>query len=507
MNKTKILKKFSCFLVLMTILLSFTSNVLNAKEETNEAIIRLTKEAAILKASERSSLVRGLKSNLRNISYSYNKMTEDLRMLNSLYDLMPRYKALFVKNEKTLMRVDYYRYLVLKTKAPIDQARLVVINQALSTLEALADPTVEEVNEIVDLTAEKGLIVTRASQLATLEPTITLADLQNTQLLSLNEFAEFNAITEMFSLLGIHLPLTSSQEYDIFIYPLQIVPMTFATNIETTRIALDTEKERLKINTSHTYNSLLILHSASKQQLSQVQLLEKDKQSMARKYELGLAAAYDAKQAQYDYEIALLEMKKMDRDIDTQEMAFKKMLGLELNKELELVDDYKTVTAFNPIETYIESALKNRNEIKTAQISVKEKKNERDYANIYLSSASDPYKIIEAKYQESELTLQQRQQSIEMEIRNAFADVQNKQAVMKLRQKEFQGKNTIYLSAQRYLALGYISEHTVNGYESGLHLSEQAYLSAQKSYYEAVSAIKAASGIGPAYNINGGLYN
>ncbi|MBC7958753.1 MAG: hypothetical protein H7X94_02700 [Vallitaleaceae bacterium] len=505
-RKRKIRSVFVQILVAALVLTSFNGSV---KAVGEQPTVTLTREDAAVMAVSNSSVVRGLSNGLEDMKSGYEDMRDGLKGLYGLYEVqLPRYKSLSAKNAVTQGNVNYKTYSDLSLDKAVKDNRRIVVIATLATLNAIpvVDQTADQQAQIVTLTNEKTQLDIDIPILANSIAAVGLNAAQIAQVITVPEFYELQELAAIFTNMGITSPnLTPEQEYNSFINPLKVAPVSMAKEIDSMSVGLDSETSAIGFGAKQLYDALLMMYGFYDLQVASFTLTEKDYSSAKGKFERGLVSQYDLTKAKNAYDIAVLEKVKMERDMDNTEMTLKNMLGLNLKVKIKLLDSLDTSGKLNTLVYYLQQAGINRNEIKTNKNTIADLENQMDTIQRYFASTSDDYLIVKTNLANGQISLQTAQLSLEKEIRKAYEDVLIKETEMKVKQLEAGSAKNNLNNLQRYLALGFVTENAVTGIKIKFLQAEGAYQTAQRSYYNALSSIQAASSIGPAYSMNGGM--
>lgn len=495
---TKYKKKNKIFLILTSfVLIIVMSTMVNATKASNDNIIELTKDEALLMAVENSSVIRDLNNSVEDMVMQYSDMKKGTKMLRQLYDLLPRYSYLFNKSEITNSTNDYKRYYELQQQMLIDQPRLEEIEA-----ELLVEVDMDKINA---LNAEKVVIIDRINELSILET--SLSEEEKANIITIGEDYELQILKQQFAVMGILNPnISNRQEYETFIYPLEVAPNALQAGIRSMKIGVDVAKAGIVSGSEQLYNTLLTMNGFYELQIKGHKLKESQLNTISEKYKVGKATKGEADKAANDLIISSLEINKMKREIENLEMNFKMMLGLKLTAKLNFVDEQKTSKEIKILNYYIEEALKNRSDIQTIEVSLDTKKVEFEYVEDYYSRFSDSYLIIKSEINEINLEIQETRINIEKEIREAYMDVLQKEKDVDIKEKELSNMKNQIQEMERYFALGYLTQDSIDGYQMFVMQKENDYKSAVRNYNYALKAIENASMIGPGYsNGQGGI--
>merc|ERR1711879_551440 len=108
----------------------------------------------------------------------------------------------------------------------------------------------------------------------------------------------------------------------------------------------------------------------------------------------GLLSDNAYEDAKADYQIAVYEKQQFNYKEENLELQFKQMLGLSMDDQMVLSDDYMSPKAnLDALESYQAKALENRNDIKSATYQVDAAKSIYDYN---MSAVSDLMNVFKA---------------------------------------------------------------------------------------------------------------
>ncbi|PKM93551.1 MAG: hypothetical protein CVU84_15345 [Firmicutes bacterium HGW-Firmicutes-1] len=484
-----ILKKMRGILCLVVVvsLISATTVLTGATEPTKTIVLK--KEEVGATAVKHSSVIRGMENDLEGMEDSYRDMRKGLEALDNLYDSLSTYKSLASKKTTTESDGRFNdMFVILPQKAGIEMALLTETNAAT----------------IATLTSDLNTINTRIGIIQA--DMIALPDAEEATLLTVLEYYQLQTIATQFAFLGINSANISRQrEYDMFVYPLSVAPHAMQAGIDSMKLGVEAAKAGVSSGAEQLYSALLTLEGYYDLQTAAFNLKDSEFKSTTKKYEKGLVSKAKLEQATNEREIASLEKKKLERDLENLQMSLKQMLGIELTTGIDVYTPVDGKRVLNSLNYYITEALKNRSEIKIVDISISHKQLELTQVKQYFSSSADQSLIAESELLEKQLEKQEIQKTIESEIRNAYNDVLIKDEAFLIKLQELLYAKKSLADIIRYYELGYVTQDAIDGYKISVMQKEIDYNDALRKCDDAHKAIKNASLIGPGYNNEGGM--
>lgn len=496
------LKKITKLFVALSLMVTLTLPYLSSEAETvsNEAVLQLTREEAKEILINDSNVLRSLYWTRDSLLSQYSELNDQIDGLKTLYNLLPKYRQLYDKNQEVENNEELKEYAELLLAQPTLEARLSEIEAELLAIGDTVDPDLLAEKAILE--AEKQTIQESLNRLSTLDGQLT--DEEKESLLTVEEIYELNIYETQFLMIGIDSPrLSKSTEYTTFIEPIYIMTNDFSTSIRSLELTIANTEATLVYGLDQLYTSLLTLEEINQLLEESYELKKTELAFTEKQFELGKASADDVEKAKNEMEMAQLEKNKMMRQIDSLEMNFKQMLGIENETDIVL-EDRLDLIHLQSRESYIESALENRNELGAIKNSRDAKEYEMGYIEDYFRESSYEYKIVEGELNSLELELLQNERVVEKEMMGAYSDVLLKKqayanAVQALNQAEDR-----YKELEKYVVLGFATQHNLDNLRLLVIQNENAKISAYREYAHAVQSLESASGIGPAYSSSEG---
>jgi outer membrane protein TolC len=374
---------------------------------------------------------------------------------------LPKYEKLYEKNSYTRSDSDYKKYLELE----------------------------EELYMATAMGADTTEILTEMNGLG-------LSSNETSGILSVMESAEFDAYSDIFSSIGVTSPLSDKEEYETFVYIIDVVPVTLEKGIGSMETGVEVAKASVASGVSDLYDGLLSMYEGLEMLTKSYELAEENYASLESKYEKGLVSSMALAQGENDVAVALLEKNKMAREIENMEMTLKQMIGLNLTQPISLDEDLSYEEDLWALESYIVLALNNRNELITLTNSIEAKEAELTSIKDYFSSTEPTYKIAEGELSNLSLELEQTKIEIELEIRQAYVEVSNTKNQLDVAYREYLDIQDDFEAIKKYYEVGLVPLSSVNSYELLVLQKESAYKGAIRTYNSTLTKFEAAYNLG-----------
>jgi hypothetical protein len=277
-------------------------------------------------------------------------------------------------------------------------------------------------------------------------------------------------------------------------------------NIMKQSIKIQMLEADIKNATRLLYDNILSSKSQIDMSETSIGLEEKTLILLKSKYKLGEVSKVTVDVADKQLQAKKLELKKLSRTVDNLEIDLKELIGVPITTQVKL-SDYATNSKvqFESYETYLNSALTNRNEIVAAKIDYWVGSN--DLYDADKAFSENPLSLMaqigkggaQAKVTAAKLSISDSKELVLQNISDAYIDVKCKKEEMEISKANLASANKQYIIATEKFKKQLISEINKES-ERINYLSElAAYNTAVRTYNSALSRLQQASGLGQAY--------
>ena len=423
-----------------------------------------------------SSMISGLEKTRLDLSTTYSDMKRQLEGLETLYDNLSSYQMLY--DFYNAMPTVYQGYLAAAIQVPTNP---------------------DAVNDYID-----GLDVDSAAALNTI-----LTDVNyDTLYMSIENYGAYVALKAGYDAMGITNPhLSKQEEYDTFVYPLEVAPMQLQTSMMSLGVSIEQAKASLAAGATSLYDGILTLEGYKALQIQSYMVAKNDYLKADSQYSRGLISETAYQKAVNDEKIARMAKDSMIRQVDNLVMQLNVMLGQDVTTELTLSTPAGLAMPEEllDVEVYIARALENRAELKSLAYDIMYKEHEVSYIEKYFSSSNLNRKIAAAELEALNTSVATKKRDIEAEIRQAYMNVQETEKAYTLRQHELADAKRQYDQLELNVELGYVTGSMLGSMELLMIQKQEAVESANRDYLNALTALKNASSIGPGLSAQGGF--
>lgn len=429
-----------------------------------------------------SSMISGLEKTRLDLSTTYSDMKRQLEGLETLYDNLSSYQMLY--DFYNAMPSAYQTYLGVALVTP----------QTLDVYRAAL---------FVDNPANPDIVVLD----------VIIADIAGTpehvaNYMSIENYGAYVALKAGYDAMGITNPhLSKQEEYDTFVYPLEVAPMQLQTSMMSLGVSIEQAKASLAAGATSLYDGILTLEGYKALQIQSYMVAKNDYLKADSQYSRGLISETAYQKAVNDEKIARMAKDSMIRQVDNLVMQLNVMLGQDVTTELTLSTPAGLAMPEEllDVEVYIARALENRAELKTLAYDIMYKEHEVSYIEKYFSSSNLNRKIAAAELEALNTSVATKKRDIEAEIRQAYMNVQETEKAYTLRQHELADAKRQYDQLELNVELGYVTGSMLGSMELLMIQKQEAVESANRDYLNALTALKNASSIGPGLSAQGGF--
>lgn len=140
-------------------------------------------------------------------------------------------------------------------------------------------------------------------------------------------------------------------------------------------------------------------------------------------YEAGFRAKDDMLMAQAQKDLMHADLVKVQNDLKQAEIALKKVMNMDVTKEIKLVDDFTTDYKVTNIQKGLTKALQNRVEIKKAEMELTVAQINMELVKRYLTPNTFSYRQMEMELENAELEMARQKQEMETGVYQSYNNV------------------------------------------------------------------------------------
>lgn len=463
--KTKVIYKVMSMLLTVVLIITIVSSSGSYAVSTP---LKLTKDDVKKLVLEYSPVIKSLEKSQKDLVKDFSKLSDQLSGMRTLYGLLPRYKQLY--NQYVLLAAipGYYSYLDLE------------VGKKFHTITDAAYDTSLAALKLVNINLEAAIALSTN--------------------MKVDDYLEYKTYAPQFALLGITNPnLSNIQEYETFVSPTVIAPMSMQTGVVNLGVAIDSTKAALASGAMTLYDTLILLESYLDLQERSYAMAINDTKTAKKKYDAGLSSLLAYKTAQNKEAIAQLNRDSMARQVDNLMMQFNVMMGLNVTTQLELTSAIEKTKFLDSLDSYIAKALKERNEVKTLSNNRQNSSFQFDKIKEFYSPSNAVYKIAEAELKDKDLEKEQLILQISLEINKAYINVLEKEDAMAIKKASMDDAIRQHKELEKSIELGFVTADVLLGLDLLVTQATNDYYASNRDYIAAYAALQGASSIGPAY--------
>ena len=302
-------------------------------------------------------------------------------------------------------------------------------------------------------------------------------------------------------------PLTPKEEFEMFIRNKEFPWYAMQGGIENFKRTQMVVNNSLESASIELYNGIIQMKEGERLQEAFYEKALKDYEIVKKKYELGMISDIERKGTEVELNKIKLQLEQFKRQIENMEMQYKGLIGVEVNREIIIKQD-KEELKFKEIplryEEYLNKAFRNRAEIKNAEKDLDVKQREFNIIKNYFISEDFQWQEASTNVLEKVRLIDDARKKVEMDIQKGYIDLCQK-------------REEVELAKQKLVQIEIQYENILNTYEAGLVgvdmkwnvelgkiKSEMDYKLALLNYNNSLRKMELASGLGPAYEGQGG---
>ncbi|OFI06983.1 outer membrane efflux protein [Clostridium acetireducens DSM 10703] len=374
-------------------------------------LVHATKDDDVLKLSDKDSITIALKNSkdLKKMNLALSSMNRKLISLKKLSDEM----------DKALKALDEYQILYSKEKKMLNSSSKDKFQEYLNLQKEIFE--ISQDNKI-NQNEKKRRIQEIQYQLSILNFTEDESKL----LMTTKETSQLFAYKIMFKKLGIDNPYISDREkFEKFIKPRDFFWYSMEAEIKKTRNKKSQLKNTIELSTIKSFNVLYQLNQMVKIKEDIYNIQNKDFKQTCIKFKNGQVSRLERDCVERELKKCALDLENTKRNKDNMEMNFKKLLGISLYKNIEIINKTDTAKLSLDKEDYLKNAIKNRAEILNDNIDIDVKKRELSIIKKYLASKDIEWIEGENSVCQAEIKLNNSKNLIEKDILSSYIEIEN----------------------------------------------------------------------------------
>ncbi len=203
----------------------------------------------------------------------------------------------------------------------------------------------------------------------------------------------------------------------------ELYQLKASLGLNVTKLGVDEARKEYALLTRQDYYQVLkdqrlvsVKQAAAKRAENQYQLA-------ADSYQAGFRAKDDMLMAQAQLSLMKADLVKAKNDLNLAEIELKKVMGLSPDTKIKLEDDFSEDQEMTPLDTGLDQALKNRVEIKKADMEYQVAQVNMELAKRYTAPRTFDYRQIQLDLENARLTLEQEKQSVRGEVYGSYQTV------------------------------------------------------------------------------------
>ncbi len=410
----------SLVLVLSLVMVAIVPTTLGGADET---AIRLSRDDVGQMAVDYSPTVKGLETQVTTMSTQYTDLKKAMDGLDALYDLLPSYKGLYNSYQAAnAIPPNYGKYLELASSADGGEQA-----QAARMIDGDDAGDVAPVDGTDDEEALEVVVGEPAASMDTAAETALDTEVSNPANMSVALYGQYIALAPQFTAMGITNPnLSSSEEFDTFVYPVKVSTNALSTGLKSLSIATESAKAGIKSGATSLYDTVLMMEGILELQEQSYLIADNDYKSAIKKHENGQMSDIDFTIASNKAEIAKRNRDKMVRDVENLEMSLNIMLGQDVTAELDLFTPLLEEPILQELEFYIGRGLEERSEIETAKNTLNSKEYILEIYDDYFPNSHNEYEVAESDYLIAKMDYDKVVLETEVNIREAYFNLLEK---------------------------------------------------------------------------------
>lgn len=477
----------------------FITSALNTSAEVSKETVVLTRTQALdMALGNNNNILRldaGINTMLRNFK-KYKKLSDEItKLLDGFEDYKDEYEEISSEEFKAKQREisdKLEKYNELSKRLEDLKKELEEVKNGSS--ESSGTRTEEEIKDDIDKVNKELQSLDKES-----------LDKESDEIKK--KLAKFEQQKALYVSMGLASPadgtpikLTQEQEYNRFVKARDIIWHNLQTNLEKMKYQKEAVSESIKYGVETAYDNILFAQEGLKIQKQLYEKQQKDYNNILAQYENGRVSENDKNIAEKELEKLKLQVENLTRQIENGKIQLKQLLGIDLEKTVELTESIDTnINEPKDYDEYLSSALLNRNEIIAAKLDCEEAERTFDIIKDYLDDDDYDWMDAERTLNEAQTALLEAEKEVRQNIKNAYLDVTQKKAEIDLAHKKLEAAQVQYNAVKKNYEAGRVALPMLWNVEIGVNSAKMNYDNAVIKYKTALKKLEAASKIGPGY--------
>ncbi|MCY6371336.1 TolC family protein [Clostridium ganghwense] len=476
-SKKKKYKRALGSLLFILMVLNITFAYADVEEDKDNLLI-LTKEKAISTAIQNSNDLKRIDLDYNKLQRDFNNAKEKSDEAQETLDALERYKYLYEKEQDAKQSPLQEQYNQKKEELKIEEDKLTEMEQA-------------EKPDLEQIANQQQIITNLEKEIEELKSEI------NKLSLSPSEQEEMDKYRKTFVNYG-EVPPTFSdeEEFKLFIRDRDLKWYEVQGKIEKQNINVEKAKKSIELKVGQIWNQIVQIYYSIKIKKDLYELQSKEFVQIEMKFKNGQTSKLDKDIAENELKKLELQIDNLIKDKENSEMMLKKEIGISIDKEIKLDFQENKIKEVSEYSVYLQNALKNRGEIKIAEIDLDIKERELGIADDYLDEDNMEFKEINEQLYEKQIFLQDAKKQVEKNVKELYMNVCEKKSEFDLKVKSLEKKKSDLKAADNRYQHGTISLDKLWKDEVAKTQAEIEYKAAKINYIEAMCNLEMACEIG-----------
>ncbi|AEB75408.1 hypothetical protein ADU80_05960 [Clostridium botulinum] len=218
---------------------------------------------------------------------------------------------------------------------------------------------------------------------------------------------------------------------------------------------------------------------------------------ITKSYEVGESSKLQKDITKIALDKIKLDVESLKRTIEIGKIQFKSSLGVDLTRDMQLKDKIdKKIKEPKGFQEYLDSAFKNRYEIFSADVDVRECNRSFDTIKDYFCDDDYEWLNIEKQLDEANITLSEAKRSVKKDIEKRYIDVKQKKKEIDMNLKKLEKAKIQLDAAKKSYEIGVKAIGLTWDAELGVSKAQMDYDASIREYQISLYELEKASGIG-----------
>ncbi|KEI03210.1 TolC family protein [Clostridium botulinum D/C] len=218
---------------------------------------------------------------------------------------------------------------------------------------------------------------------------------------------------------------------------------------------------------------------------------------ITKSYEVGESSKLQKDITKIALDKIKLDVESLKRTIESGKIQFKSSLGVDLTRYIQLKDKIdKNIKEPKGFQEYLDSAFKNRYEIFSADVDVRECNRSFDTIKDYFCDDDYEWLNIEKQLDEAKIALSEGKRNVKKDIEKRYIDVKQKKKEIDMNLKNLEKAKIQLDAAKKSYEIGVKAIGLTWDAELGVSKAQMDYDASIREYQIALYELEKASGIG-----------